>query len=68
MGVRHSEAITVVERGTGRVLGAHVLGHHAEELVNLFALAIDRGATAQELKSMVWAYPTASSEIVYLLG
>ena len=68
VGVRHSEAITVVERGTGRVLGAHVLGHHAEELVNLFALAIDRGATAQELKSMVWAYPTASSEIVYLLG
>ncbi len=68
VGVRHSGAITVIERGSGRILGAQLLGHHAEELVNLFALAVAHGVTADELKSMVWAYPTASSEIVYLLG
>jgi glutathione reductase (NADPH) len=68
VGVRHSGAVTLVEPDTGRILGGHVLCHHAEELVNVFALAIARGATVDDLKAMLWAYPTATSEIVYLFG
>jgi glutathione reductase (NADPH) len=67
VGLRHSGAKTLVERGSGRVLGAHLLGHGAEEVVNVFALAIERGATAEELRRVLWAYPTGSSEIAYLL-
>lgn len=59
-------AKTIVERSTGRVLGAHLLGPGADEVINVFALAIERGATADELKAMIWAYPTGGSEIVYL--
>ena len=59
-------AKTIVKRSTGRVLGAHLLGPGADEVINLLALAIERGATADELKAMIWAYPTGGSELVYL--
>jgi glutathione reductase (NADPH) len=67
VGLTHAGAKTVLERGTGRLLGAQVLGHNAEELINLFALAITREMTAEQLKAVLWAYPTATSEIVYLV-
>ena len=67
VGLRVARAKTIVERGTGRIVGAHVLGHGAEEVVNVFAAAITGGLTATDLKRVLWAYPTASSEIVYLL-
>jgi glutathione reductase (NADPH) len=67
VGLKHSGAKTIVERGTCRILGAHVLGYHAEETINLFALAITAEQTVDDLKRVLWAYPTAASEIVYLL-
>lgn len=67
VGLRRSGVKTIVERGTGRLLGAHALGHHADELINVLSLAIAKRATADELESLLWAYPTAGSEIVYLL-
>jgi glutathione reductase (NADPH) len=67
VGLTHTGAKTVVERNSGRILGAHVLAHDAEEIANVFALAVARGVTVDELKHAIWAYPTASSEIVYML-
>lgn len=67
VGLHHTGAKTFVDRKTGKVLGAHVLGHNADELINLFALAIAYGVTVDELKAQLWGYPTASSEIVYLV-
>lgn len=58
---------TIVEEGTDRVLGAHLLGPGAEEVVALFALAIRQGITAAELRHAVVAYPTASSDVAYML-
>lgn len=67
VGVRRSGAKTIVDRETGALLGAHLLGHGADEVVNVLALAIASGLTAGDLKSAIWAYPTAGSDIVYLL-
>jgi len=67
VGLKHTAAKTIVERSTGRILGAHVLGHGAEETANLFALAIATHQTVDDLKRVLWAYPTASSEVVYWL-
>ena len=67
VGLKHTAAKTIVERSTGRILGAHVLGHGAEETANLFALAIAARQTVDDLKRVLWAYPTASSEIDYWL-
>jgi len=39
----------------------------AEETINLFALAIRNGLTSRILKDMIFAYPTATSDIAYML-
>jgi len=58
---------TLVEEGTGRILGAHLVGPGAEEVINLFGLAIRHDLTAEALKSTMFAYPTAASDIGYML-
>lgn len=61
-----SGAKTIVERGTGRIVGAHFLGHGAEEVVNVIATAMRGGLTASDMTSAIWAYPTQTSNLVYL--
>jgi glutathione reductase (NADPH) len=65
--LRHSGVKTLAEEGTGRILGAHLLGPNAEEVINLFGLAIRAGLPASALKTMVYAYPTAASDIGYMV-
>ncbi len=57
----------LVEEGSGRILGAHLFGHHAEETINLFALAIQFGLHARDLTAMMFAYPTHSSDIWHMV-
>jgi glutathione reductase (NADPH) len=61
--LRHTGVKTLVEEGTGRILGAHLLGQGAEEVINLFGLAIRTGIRASDLKHMVFAYPTGASDL-----
>jgi glutathione reductase (NADPH) len=58
---------TVVENGSDRVLGVHLLGPHADEVINLFALAMRQGLTATALKHQLFAYPSGGSDIPYRL-
>ena len=57
----------LIEEGTGRVLGAHVLGPEADELINVFALAIQSGATTDALQQTIFAYPTLGSDLTSML-
>lgn len=63
IGEKHSYYKVLIENGTDRILGAHLLRHQASEVINLFALAISKGITVPELKSTLWAYPTIGSDI-----
>ncbi len=56
-----------MEEGSGRILGAHLLGPHADEAINLFALAIRHDLTADDLKATMFAYPSSASDIRYML-
>jgi glutathione reductase (NADPH) len=58
----------ILERDTGRILGAHLLDSHADDLINLFALAMQHNLTAADIKQVLYAYPTASSSIQYMVG
>ena len=58
---------TLVEEGTGRILGAHLVGPHADEVINVLGLAIRHGLTAEDIKQTMFAYPTAASDIGYML-
>lgn len=67
IGEEASLAKVLVETGTERILGAHLLGHNAEELVNLFALAMRFEIRAGDLAEMLYAYPTHGSNVRYLV-
>jgi glutathione reductase (NADPH) len=58
---------TLIEEGSERVLGAHLVGPHADEVINLFGLAIRHGLSAEALKQTIFAYPTGASDIGYML-
>jgi glutathione reductase (NADPH) len=57
----------LVERDTDRILGAHILGSEAAEVINLFAIAIRSGMRANDLKHMLFAYPTSGSNMTRML-
>ena len=57
----------LVEQESGRILGAHLLGPHADETINLFTLAMRAGVTADQFKQMLWAYPTHGSDTAYMV-
>lgn len=63
----HSGYKVLVEEGTDRILGAHILGSEAGEVINLFAIAIRSGLRATELKHMLFAYPTSGSNMTRML-
>ena len=58
---------TLVEEGTDRILGAHLLGGQAEEVINLFAVAMRSGMSATDLKHAIFSYPTHGSDVPYML-
>lgn len=57
----------LVDTSSGLVLGAHLLGPHADEVINLFALAMRAGMPAVNLKSTLFAYPTSGSDVPYMV-
>jgi glutathione reductase (NADPH) len=58
---------TLIEEGSGRILGAHLVGPNADEVINLFGIAIRLDLTADDLRSTMFAYPTGASDIGYML-
>ena len=58
---------TVVARDTRRILGAHLLGPHSSEVINLFALAMRADISVEHLKSVLFAYPTGASDLQYMI-
>ncbi len=61
-------AKVLVENRSDRILGAHLVGHGAEETIHTFALAIEKGMTASEIRARVYAYPTFHSDLKFLVG
>lgn len=57
----------LVNEDSDHILGAHLVGPHAEEFINLFALAIRHKLTAKDLKSTMFAYPTGASDVGYMV-
>ena len=67
VGETYSGFKTLVEERTDRILGAHLLGGQAEEVINLFAVAMRSGMRAADLKHTIFSYPTHGSDVSYML-
>ena len=64
---KYSGFKVLVEEGTDRIVGAHLLGSESEEVINLFGVAIRSGMRAADLKHMLYTYPTRGSDVPYML-
>lgn len=67
VGAKWSGYKVLVEKGSGRILGAHLIGPGAEEQINLFAMAMGTGTTANQIKARIFAYPSYASDIGYMV-
>jgi len=56
----------VVDRQSGRVLGVHMVGPEAGEIVQGFAVALTCGATKAQFDATLGIHPTAAEELVTL--
>jgi glutathione reductase (NADPH) len=54
----------VVDAKTDRVLGVHILGHDAGEIIQAVAIAITMGATKADFDRTVALHPSAAEELV----
>ncbi|MDA3934278.1 MAG: NAD(P)/FAD-dependent oxidoreductase [Gammaproteobacteria bacterium] len=57
----------LVEENSGKILGAHLIGPQASEVINLFGFAMRSGLSADAIRHATFAYPTAASDIESML-
>ncbi len=56
-------AKVLIDRSTGQIAGAHLLGPGTGELINFFGLAMRLELKAPDLRRMVSAYPSVGSDL-----
>ena len=49
------------------IVGAHLVRHNSSEVINVFAMAIRFGVKAKQLAEFLWAYPTYTSDLKYMV-
>ncbi|MGH9966082.1 MAG: dihydrolipoyl dehydrogenase family protein [Nitrososphaeraceae archaeon] len=69
IGENHSSFKILLDENENTILGAHLMGHNSEEVINIFALAIRLNIPLRKLKesATLFAYPTIASDIVSML-
>ena len=50
----------IFERSSRKLIGAHVVGEDASEIIHFAALAVKTGAKAEDIAGMVFNHPTVS--------
>jgi len=63
---RHSRVLMklVVDAATDRVMGVHIVGEGASEMIQLVSVAVKMGATKADLDATIAVHPTAAEELV----
>ncbi len=54
----------IVDKSNRRVLGCHIVGDHAGEMIQLAGIAVKMGATKEDFDRTVAVHPTAAEELV----
>ena len=54
----------VVETGSGRILGAHMVGDHSAEIIQMAAIALGMGATKADFDRTMALHPSVAEEFV----
>lgn len=59
--------MVLVDADTDQIVGAHIIGHNADDLIHVFSLAMRHKISATDIKSSSFAYPSFSSDIKNLI-
>lgn len=54
----------IAEEQTDRILGAHILGPHASDLIHEMAVAMQNGLTARDIAQTIHAHPTLAEGLL----
>lgn len=57
----------LIDEEEDRILGAHILGPQADDVINLFALAMRAGVKAGVMRKTLYAYPSVSGDVGYMV-
>jgi glutathione reductase (NADPH) len=63
----HAAFKLLIDQDKDQIVGAHFLSEEADELVNHFTTAIQFGIPPKQFKQVIFAYPTAASDIAHML-
>ncbi|EMY12506.1 dihydrolipoyl dehydrogenase domain protein [Leptospira weilii str. Ecochallenge] len=58
----------IVDKSSGEILGAHLIGPGVTELLPAVALGITQELTAKEIASTIFAHPTLSETVMESFG
>ena len=67
VGQTHGGYKVLIRPSTGQIVGAHLLGHGSAEAINVLALAMQSHTPASVLATFPFSYPTAVSDLKYML-
>lgn len=67
IGEKHGVYKVIIDNTTDLILGAHIARHNAAEVINTFALAMKFNIKASDLAKFMWAYPTYTSDLKYMV-
>jgi len=65
MGRKEGKTKMILDKTSGRVIGAGIVGSNASELIMEMALSIEMGCTAQDLSMTIHPHPTLSESISF---
>jgi Pyruvate/2-oxoglutarate dehydrogenase complex, dihydrolipoamide dehydrogenase (E3) component, and related enzymes len=61
----HARIKVVLEKGSGRIVGAAVLSMEAEQVINYLDFVIQQHLDAVAINQTIMAYPTLASDLTY---
>jgi dihydrolipoamide dehydrogenase len=64
-GVANGVTKVLFDQATGRIIGAGICGHNAGELIHEAVLALEMGATAEDISKTVHAHPTLAETFAF---
>lgn len=67
-GETHGFSKVIATRWTGKILGVHLVGANAGEVVHEYVLAMQEGIPLRKLSGMIHVYPTFSSSVWRVAG
>lgn len=67
IGIKCGGIKLLIDNENDKLIGAHILGERAEEMINILAFAMQQGLPLETLRSSFWAYPSFIYNLRYVL-